>query len=78
MLGYKLDVSMYPDMQFGSYVEASYGNIVINKMTERTHECIALGPTGNLQGSLKCFDMQTAKAVIWQTIQTILMPMCLV
>ncbi len=48
----QLDVSMYPYVQVGSYIEEGYDNIVTNDMTTRTHECIALRLMGNLQSSL--------------------------
>ena len=44
---------------FGLYVEAGTDTIVTNDMTSRTHICIALGPSGNWQGSTKCFDLST-------------------
>ncbi len=57
--GQKLDVKTDLRAQFGSYVEASYDNIITNHMTDRTHRCIALGTTVNRQGSLTCFDLLT-------------------
>ena len=48
----------------GGYVEASTDKVVTNDNTPRTHACIALGPSGNRQGSLKCFDLKTGKLVV--------------
>ena len=49
---------------FGAYIEASTDAIVTNNQTLCTHGCIALGPSGNLQGSVKCFVIKTGKVVI--------------
>jgi hypothetical protein len=43
-------------------------------MKDRTHACIALGPTGNIQGSLKCFNIDTGKIIKCQTITLLPMP----
>ena len=59
---------------FGAYIEASTGAIVTNDQTPRTHGCIALGPSGNLQGSVKCFDIKTGKVMIRRTFDTLPMP----
>ena len=40
-------------VDIGSYVEASADATVTNDNTERTRSCIALGPVGNRQGSVK-------------------------
>ena len=44
---------------FGAYVKASKDAVTTNTMDERTHSCITLGPSRNLQGSVKCFDLLT-------------------
>ncbi len=38
-------------------------------MTDRNHPCISLVPSGNFQGSLKCFDLLTSKVVICHTLK---------
>ena len=55
----------------GVYVEASTDVIVANDNTPRTHSCIALGLSGNRQGSVKCFDLETDKLVVRRTISQI-------
>ena len=40
-----------------------------NDQTSRTHTCIALGPSGNRQVLLKCFDLKMGKVVIWRTFE---------
>ena len=41
----------------GSYVEASVDATVRNDNSEQTKSCVALGPAGDHQGSVKCFDI---------------------
>ena len=57
-------VDYYKDCRadLGGYVEASTDKVVTNDNTPLTHACIALGPSGNRQGSLKCFDLQTGNS----------------
>ena len=52
----------------GSYVEASTDAIVTNDNTERTRSCVAIGPVGNRQGSVKCFDIETGKILHRRTV----------
>ena len=49
---------------FESYLQATSDAIVTNDQKPRTYECIAFGPSGNQQSSLKCFDLKTGKVVI--------------
>ena len=49
---------------YGSYVQATTDAMVTHDQKSRTHGCIVLGPSGNCQGSLKCFDLETGKIVI--------------
>jgi hypothetical protein len=48
---------------FGEYVQAFDANVVKNSMQARTESCIALCPVGNLQGSVKFYNLAT-KAVV--------------
>ena len=51
-----------------AYIEATVDTDITNGQEARTHSCISLGPSGNIQGSLKCF--QTGKVVIrWRVVQ---------
>ena len=45
--------------EFGKYVESRDGYVMTNNMTPSTHEEIALGPSGNLQGEHKVFFLET-------------------
>ena len=48
----------------GAYIKATVDANITNGQEARTHSCIYLGPSGNIQGSLKCFDLDTGKVVI--------------
>ena len=48
----------------GAYIEASRDVMVTNGQDNRTHPCISLGASGNRQGSIKYFDIDTGKLVI--------------
>ena len=61
-------------MHFGAYVEASKDPDITNTMAERTHNCLALGSSGNLQGSVECFDLITGKVGVRRTIKVLPMP----
>ena len=47
-----------------AYIEATVDTDITNGQEARTHSCISLGPSGNIQGSLKCFDLETGKVII--------------
>ena len=59
---------------FSAYVEASTNVIVTNTNTIHTHGCIALGPSSNWQGSLKCFDIETIKVITRRIVQQVPIP----
>ena len=46
-------------MEFGDYVEANEDPDITNTMRDRTYASIYLGPTANLQGTKKVFDLKT-------------------
>ena len=72
--GLKIDVAKDCKVQFGSYIEASTDADITNTMVERTESCLALGPAGNLQGSVKCFSLLTGKLLIRRTVKTLPIP----
>ena len=51
----------------GAYVEANTDEIVTNGNNPRTQSCIALGPSGNQQGLLKCLVIETGAVVTRRT-----------
>ncbi len=66
-MGQKLDAKKDLSVRFGAYVETSHDSIITNGMLDRSHPCISLGPSGNLHGLLKCFDILNSKIVIHRT-----------
>ena len=48
--------------------------MVTNGQTPQTHGCIALGASGNRQGSLKLFDLKLGKVVTRRVFKVIPMP----
>ena len=72
--GRKIDMVKDCRAQFGSYIEPSKDADITNTTDERTHACLALGPSGNLQGSVKCFDLLTGKVIIRRTIKVLPIP----
>ena len=52
----------------GGYVKSITDAIVMNDNMPCTHSCIALGLSGNCQGSVKCFELETGKVVFRRTI----------
>ena len=58
----------------GAYVEASEDAMITNSNRDRTHPCIYLGPSGNLQGSHHCFDLNTGSVVVRRSAEQIPYP----
>ncbi len=50
-------------MALSSHCEVHNEPVPTNTMVWRTHECIALGPTGNLQGSVKFYCLTTGRVL---------------
>ena len=50
-------------MLFGSYVKAHKYPMVKNYMTPRTHDCISIVPTGNLQVTQNVFCLNTVRVL---------------
>ena len=61
--GREVDYNKDCRADLGAYIQASTYKVVTNDNTPRNHGCIALGLSGNRQGSLKCFDLETGKLV---------------
>ena len=58
----------------GSYCEVHDNPNPYNTTVSRTHEGIALGPTGNLQGSVKFYYLNTGRVLKRQAFTEIPMP----
>ena len=60
---WKLDYKKHCRVLPGSYCEVHDEPVPTNTMVARTHACIALGPTGNLQGSMKFYCLTTGRVL---------------
>ena len=63
VLGRTLDYKCHCSLPFGSYVQAHKEPTPMNSLESRTVGAIAMGPTGNIQGSHKFLNLCTAKKV---------------
>ena len=59
VLGRSIDCNLHCRATFGQYVHAHIDPDVTNDMKGRTFAGIYLGPTGNLQGTVKAMDLNT-------------------
>ena len=57
--GMKVDYKRHCKLDFGEYAEVHDEPTPTNGMKSRTRPCVALGPTGNLQGTYKFMDINT-------------------
>ena len=60
---WKLDYKKHCRVLPGSYCKVHDEPVPTNTMVARTHTCIALGPTGNLQGSMKFYCLTTGRVL---------------
>ena len=60
---WRLDYKKHCRVLPGTYCEVHDEPVPTNTMTIRTHEGIALGPTGNLQGSVKFYCLNTGRVL---------------
>ena len=67
----KFDFERDCKVQFGAYIQASDDAIVTNTTKLRTHGCVALGTSGNWQGSTMCFDLDTEKVVTRRVVEVL-------
>ena len=74
-MGLSTDYKRDCKVDVGSYVEASTAAIVTNDNKERTRSCVASGPVGNRQGSVKCFDIETGKLLHRRTVTQVPWPL---
>ena len=58
-----MDYKKHCRVEVGTYCEVHDKPSPTNNMVSRTHEAIALGPTGNLQGSVKFFCINTRRVL---------------
>ncbi len=58
-----LDYKKHCWVALGTYCKVHDEPVLTNTMGWRTHEAIALGPTGNLQGSVKFYCINTGRVL---------------
>jgi len=61
LVRWKLDCAKHCHVLPGTYCEVHDKPSLSNSMTPHTHACIACGPTGNLQGSVKFYCLTTGR-----------------
>jgi hypothetical protein len=69
-----MDYAKHCQARWGSYVKAHDDPDVTNDMRSRTLPCIVLGPTGNIQGSIKCYNLEMKVVVKRRNITPLPMP----
>ena len=69
-----LDFETHAKGLYGAYVEASEDAVVTNTNRARTFAGILLGPTGNIQGTQKVFDVSTGAIKKCRTLRMLPMP----
>ena len=73
-MGRKMDFKKDCRAPFGAYIEVSVDAVVTNDMSARTNGSLSLGPAGNLQGSLKCFDLSMGRVAVRRSFKVLPMP----
>ncbi len=74
LVWWKLDYKKHCRVLPGTYCEVHNEPSLLNTMTPHTHEAIALGPTGNLQGSVKLYSLDTGGVLKRHSFTPIPMP----
>ncbi len=74
LVRWKLDHKKHCRVLPGSYCEVHDEPVPTNTVVARTHACIALGPTGNLQGSIKLYCLKTGRVLKCCSFTVIPMP----
>ena len=67
LVRWKLDYKKHCRVLLGTYCKVHDKPLPSNSMTHCTHECIACGPTGNLQGSIKFYCLNTGRILKQQS-----------
>jgi hypothetical protein len=63
LICWKLDYNKHCQVLPGTYCKVHDKPSLSNTMTPRTHKAIAVGPTGNLQGSVKFYSLTTGRII---------------
>jgi hypothetical protein len=78
VIGCELNFNKHCKTTFASYVKAHEDPVVTNTMQARTFPSIFLGPTSNLQGTHKVFDINTGVVKKLCAITPLPMPDCII
>ena len=63
VLRWQLSADKHMEARFGDYCETHEDDEITNTMKARTTRGICLGPTGNMQGTYRFFDLDTGQVV---------------
>jgi hypothetical protein len=74
ILRWRLDYKKHCRVLPGTYCKVHDEPVPTNTMAWHTHECIALGPTGNLQGSMKFYCLTTGRVLKQRSFTPMPMP----
>ena len=74
MVHWKLDYKQHCRVEPGMYCKVHDELVPSNSMTPRTHAAIALGPTGNMQGSVKFYCLTTGGVLKRRSFTPLAMP----
>ena len=74
LVHWKLDYKKHCRVLPGTYCKTHNEPVPSNTITPRTHECIACGPTGNLQGSVKFYCLTTGRILKHRSFTAMPMP----
>jgi len=74
LMRWHLDYKKHCRVQPGTYSEMHDEPVPTNTMVWRAHEAIALGPTGNLQGSVKFYCINTGQVLKCRSFTPMPMP----
>jgi hypothetical protein len=75
---WRLDYAKHCWVMPRTYCEVHDEPIPLNRMMACTHEGIALGPTGNLQGSVKFYCLNTGPVLKWRSFNKMPMSTCVI
>jgi hypothetical protein len=74
LLRWRLNYKKHCRVEPGTYCEVHDEPIPTNTMMSRTHKAISLGPTGNLQGSVKFYCINMGRVLKRRSFTPMLMP----
>jgi hypothetical protein len=74
LLRWRLNYKKHCRVEPGTYCEVHDEPTPMNTMTPRTHKAIAMGPTGNLQGSVKFYCIYTGQVLKHRSFTPMPMP----